>query len=70
MFLLFSSVVACPQIEGDICSARGSCNDTISGNGQCSCSGNYGGTACETCVDDKFGMDCSQSESSAIWWTM
>ncbi|XP_065909400.1 stabilin-2-like isoform X2 [Dysidea avara] len=52
---------ACPQSKGNICSMRGSCNDTINGDGQCSCAGNYGGTACETCVDNMFGASCGQT---------
>ena len=47
---------------------RGSCNDTINGDGQCSCAGNYGGTACETCVDNMFGASCGQSENCCLMY--
>ena len=56
--------VACPQVDEDICSGRGSCNDTVIGDGQCSCVGNYSGTACETCLPDHYGEDCDQGEAS------
>ena len=55
--------VACPQVDRDICSGRGSCNDTIMGNGQCSCVGNYSGTACETCLSNFYGEDCDQGKA-------
>ena len=52
--------VACPQVDGDICSERGYCNDTVTGNGQCLCAGNYSGTACETCQPNLYGEECNQ----------
>ena len=55
--------LACPQVDGDICSGRGSCNDTVTGNGQCSCVGNYTGTGCETCVTNMYGENCDQGEN-------
>ena len=54
--------IACPQVDGDVCSGRGSCNDSVTGDGQCSCAGNYSGTACEACLPNLYGENCDQGE--------
>ncbi|MBN3320010.1 STAB2 protein, partial [Atractosteus spatula] len=50
----------CPERAEAPCSNRGVCSDGLSGNGTCSCSAGFGGTACETCVDNNmYGANCS-----------
>ncbi|XP_053572946.1 stabilin-2 isoform X2 [Bombina bombina] len=50
----------CPGGAATPCTNRGTCSDGIQGNGNCTCQGGFGGTACETCAGDNlYGVDCS-----------
>lgn len=56
---------ACPSIYNiklnRPCSGNGICNDTIDGNGQCTCQENFTGYACEQCIDKKkYGKSCDK----------
>ncbi|KAJ7377675.1 Stabilin-2 [Desmophyllum pertusum] len=51
---------ACPGVPP--CSGRGSCSDSVSGNGSCTCQDGFTGFACELCKDsNKFGSYCNET---------
>ncbi|XP_056380116.1 stabilin-1 isoform X2 [Hyla sarda] len=50
----------CPGGLEAPCSNHGTCNDGMSGNGQCNCSLGFNGTACETCTPNRYGPDCKE----------
>ncbi|XP_062584614.1 stabilin-2-like [Saccostrea cucullata] len=53
---------ACPKYNWKICNNKGTCNDTISGNGECACQANFTGYACEKCVDSNvYGENCNET---------
>ena len=44
------------------CFGRGTCLDSMTGNGTCICDPQFTGTGCETCVDEnKYGPYCNQT---------
>uniref|UniRef100_A0A8D1YI79 Stabilin-2 n=1 Tax=Sus scrofa TaxID=9823 RepID=A0A8D1YI79_PIG len=50
----------CPGSAEGICFGNGICLDGANGTGVCECGGGFGGTACETCVEGKYGAHCDQ----------
>ena len=44
------------------CSGHGQCSDGKSGNGHCTCEAHFTGTACEKCVNGKYGRNCTEGE--------
>ncbi|XP_020611195.1 stabilin-2-like [Orbicella faveolata] len=51
---------ACPGVPA--CNGRGSCSDSISGNGLCTCENGFQGFACELCKDSNmFGSYCNET---------
>ncbi|XP_023572700.1 stabilin-2 isoform X1 [Octodon degus] len=52
---------ACPGQRGDVCFGNGICMDGMNGTGRCECGPSFSGTACETCVDGKYGVHCDQA---------
>ncbi|XP_063111536.1 stabilin-2 isoform X2 [Cavia porcellus] len=52
---------ACPGQLGSTCFGNGICMDGVNGTGMCACDPGFQGTACETCVDGKYGIHCDQA---------
>ncbi|KAG8556765.1 hypothetical protein GDO81_018201 [Engystomops pustulosus] len=50
----------CPGGLQAPCNNHGRCNDEMYGNGTCSCSTGFNGTACELCDSNRFGPDCKE----------
>ncbi|XP_030633246.1 stabilin-2 [Chanos chanos] len=50
--------LACPGGPGSPCSNHGKCDADHLGNGTCTCDEGFRGTACELCLDGRFGPDC------------
>lgn len=51
---------ACPGRAQSVCSGNGICLDGANGTGVCECGQGFSGTACETCVEGKYGIHCDQ----------
>ena len=51
-----SSCTACADTT---CSGNGSCNDGLTGDGQCGCINGWTGVACGACADGFWGSDCT-----------
>ncbi|XP_062914458.1 stabilin-2 isoform X2 [Mobula hypostoma] len=50
----------CPGGATAPCSDKGVCSDGMGGDGQCNCTGSFGGVACEKCAkDNSFGPNCT-----------
>ncbi|MGH0148761.1 UNVERIFIED_CONTAM: hypothetical protein FKN15_040379 [Acipenser sinensis] len=55
-----SDCMECPGGAATPCSNRGNCSEGVAGNGTCSCSAGFGGTACERCAEENvYGSDCN-----------
>ncbi|KAG9483804.1 hypothetical protein GDO78_009628, partial [Eleutherodactylus coqui] len=54
----------CPGGLEAPCNNHGTCTDGLEGNGQCSCSLGFTGTACEICAPKRYGPDCEECTCS------
>ncbi|KAK6487901.1 stabilin-2-like [Huso huso] len=55
-----SDCMECPGGAATPCSNRGNCSEGVAGNGTCSCSAGFGGTACERCAEENvYGSNCN-----------
>ncbi|KAH0516419.1 Stabilin-2 [Microtus ochrogaster] len=52
---------ACPRKDQNVCSGNGFCLDGVNGIGTCRCEQGFNGTACESCVEDRYGVHCDQA---------
>ncbi|XP_073940360.1 stabilin-2 [Castor canadensis] len=52
---------ACPGKDQNVCFGNGICLDGVNGTGVCECGPGFHGTACETCVEGKYGIHCDQA---------
>lgn len=51
----------CPSYNWKTCNDRGTCNDTITGSGECLCEANFTGYACEKCSENNvYGENCTE----------
>uniref|UniRef100_A0A663LQ53 Stabilin 2 n=1 Tax=Athene cunicularia TaxID=194338 RepID=A0A663LQ53_ATHCN len=51
----------CPGKAGNACFGNGVCLDGINGTGACECGVGFVGTACESCIEGKYGRNCDQA---------
>ncbi|KAM4748832.1 stabilin-2 [Rhinophrynus dorsalis] len=49
---------ACPGGPETPCNNHGKCDDGYTGQGECKCSAEFNGTACELCMPGRYGADC------------
>ncbi|KAM3915643.1 stabilin-1 [Leptodactylus fuscus] len=54
----------CPGGLKTPCNNHGTCTDEMSGNGNCSCSLGFNGTACEICAPNRYGPNCTECTCS------
>ncbi|XP_044156394.1 stabilin-1 [Bufo gargarizans] len=54
----------CPGGLQAPCSNHGTCADGMAGNGKCSCSLGFSGTACEICASNRYGPNCTECTCS------
>ncbi|XP_067855433.1 stabilin-2-like isoform X2 [Heptranchias perlo] len=53
---------ACPGGPENPCNLHGACNDQYTGTGNCTCSPGFNGTACELCMPERWGPDCTKCD--------
>ncbi|XP_040200207.1 stabilin-2 [Rana temporaria] len=49
---------ACPGSPEIPCNKHGTCDEGYTGTGECRCSPEFNGTACELCMPGRYGPDC------------
>ncbi|XP_068133029.1 stabilin-2 isoform X2 [Hyperolius riggenbachi] len=49
---------ACPGTPENPCNKHGTCDDGYTGTGECKCSSEFNGTACELCMPGRYGSGC------------
>ncbi|MCB9506942.1 MAG: hypothetical protein H6698_04420 [Myxococcales bacterium] len=54
-----ASCEECPGGAATPCNGNGRCDEGPYGTGECSCTGSSAGLACESCLSDSWGADCT-----------
>ncbi|XP_063783853.1 stabilin-2 isoform X1 [Pseudophryne corroboree] len=49
---------ACPGSPEMPCNKHGTCDEGYAGTGECKCSAEFNGTACESCAPGRYGANC------------